>query len=102
MTTTPADLTGPTDPNAPSPRSLRVIAGCGFLLLAACLVATVVVVLEGAIGGDDVVPGFATAAFWALCLGALVAVAALIAPRRGLVIAEYSLAITAPLLAVIG
>ncbi|MEU2119382.1 hypothetical protein ABZ567_27890 [Streptomyces sp. NPDC016459] len=88
-----------TDPDTPGPRALRVIAGCGFLLLAACFVATVVLVLGDAIEGDGVAQGFVTAALWALVLGALTGVAALIAPRKGLVIAEYALAITAPVLA---
>ncbi|WP_329281541.1 hypothetical protein [Streptomyces sp. NBC_00691] len=107
MTTTPLDPTldptlGPADgidPYAPSPRALRVVAGCGFLLLAACFVATVVAVLGDAVSGDGVAGGLVTAAFWTLGLGAATGVAALAAPRKGLVIAEYALAITAPLLA---
>ncbi|MFE4309280.1 hypothetical protein ACFRR6_24885 [Streptomyces sp. NPDC056891] len=102
MTTLPTDLTDrphATDPNAPSPGALRVVAGCGFLLLAACFVATVVVVLGDAVEGDGAAKGFVTAAFWTLFLGALTGVAALIAPRKGLVIAEYALAVTAPVLA---
>ncbi|MFF5923085.1 hypothetical protein ACFY8C_32935 [Streptomyces flavochromogenes] len=99
MTTTPTALP---DRNAPSSRSLRVIAGCGFLFLAACFVATVVVVLVSAFGGDDVAGGFVTAAFWTLGLGALMGVVTLIAPRRGAVIAEYALATTAPLLVLMG
>ncbi|MET7756865.1 hypothetical protein ABZT27_19505 [Streptomyces sp. NPDC005389] len=103
--TTPTTLTDRphgtdlTDPHAPSPRALRVIAGCGFLLLAACFVATVVVVLGDAVEGDGVAKGFVTAAFWTLFAGALTGVAALIAPRKGLVVAEYVLAVTAPVLA---
>ncbi|MET9538243.1 hypothetical protein ABZY16_12145 [Streptomyces sp. NPDC006553] len=88
-----------TDPHAPSSRALRVVAGFGFLLLAACFVATVMVVLVDAVEGDGAAKGFVTAAFWTLLLGALTGVAALIAPRKGLVIAEYVLAITAPVLA---
>ncbi|WP_328943278.1 hypothetical protein OG259_18560 [Streptomyces sp. NBC_00250] len=102
MTTTPTDSTGPIDPYAPSPRSRRVIAGFGLLLLAACFVATVVVVLIGAIEGEDVSAGYFTTAFWSLGLGALAGVAALIAPRKGLVIAEYSLAVMAPVVVLIG
>ncbi|MCX4982572.1 hypothetical protein [Streptomyces sp. NBC_00572] len=103
--TTPTDLTDRphgtdlTDPYAPSPRALRVIAGCGFLLLAACFVATFIAVLSDAIQGDGAAKGFVTAAFWTLVVGALTGVAALIAPRKGLVIAQYVLAITAPVLA---
>ncbi|GHG34054.1 hypothetical protein [Streptomyces zaomyceticus] len=99
MTTTPLDPTDAPDPYAPSRRALRVVAGCGFLLLAACFVATVMVVLRDAVEGDGAARGFVTAAFWTLFLGALSGVAALIAPRKGLVIAEYALAIVAPVVA---
>ncbi|MFG2840594.1 hypothetical protein ACGFZH_39325 [Streptomyces zaomyceticus] len=101
MTTTPLDPTDAPDagPYAPSRRALRVVAGCGFLLLAVCFVATVVVVLRDAVEGDGAARGFVTAAFWTLFLGALSGVAALIAPRKDLVIAEYALAIVAPVVA---
>ncbi|WP_406060870.1 hypothetical protein OG462_24935 [Streptomyces sp. NBC_01077] len=94
--TTPAPAPASTAPNT---RALRLTAAGGFLFLAVCFVATVVVVLEDAIGGDGAATGFITAGFWGLGLGALAGVAALIAPRKGLVIAQYTLAITAPLLA---
>ncbi|WP_055601051.1 hypothetical protein [Streptomyces aureus] len=103
--TTPTDRTDRphgtdlTDPYGPSPRALRVLAGCGFLLLAACFLATVVVALGDAMEQNGTSEGFITAAFWTLLLGALTGVAALIAPRKGLVIAEYALAIAAPVLA---
>ncbi|WP_318212569.1 hypothetical protein [Streptomyces sp. SJL17-1] len=105
MTTTPTDRTDltdrapGTDPYAPSPRALRVIAGLGFVFLAVCYVATIAVVIVDAVEGDGAAKGFVTAGFWALGVGALTGVAALIAPRKGLVIAEYALAITGPVLA---
>ncbi|MFH8711806.1 hypothetical protein OHB11_17000 [Streptomyces zaomyceticus] len=99
MTTTPLDPAEALDPYAPSRRALRVVAGCGFLLLAACFVATVVVVLGDAVEGDGAARGFVTAAFWSLGLGAATGVAALVEPRKGLVIAEYALALLGPVLA---
>ncbi|MEK9523782.1 hypothetical protein ACIOMM_21530 [Streptomyces sp. NPDC087908] len=99
--TTPTHHDHGTDPYAPSPRALRIIAGCGFLLLAACCLATVVAVLVDAVDGDGAAKGFATAAFWTLLAGAVTGVAALIAPRRGLVTAQYLLAVAAPLLALL-
>ncbi|MGV9690738.1 hypothetical protein ACWDUX_16680 [Streptomyces sp. NPDC003444] len=94
--TAPADAT---DPTAPSPRALRVLALCGFPLLAACLVVTAVLGLTDAIEGDGVGGGFLTAGFWSLVLGAVAGAAALAVPRRALVAAQYALAFAGPVLA---
>ncbi|MFD3661828.1 hypothetical protein ACFWVF_14720 [Streptomyces sp. NPDC058659] len=92
-TTTTTDTTGPT------PLTLRLTAGCGLLLLLACLVATFMITLGDAIEGDGVGGMFIAAGFWALAAGAIAGVGALIVPRRGLVIAQYCLAIAGPFLA---
>ncbi|WP_432114672.1 hypothetical protein [Streptomyces sp. S1] len=104
--TTQTDATAPTesattatDPTAPSPRALRVLALCGFPLLAACLVVTAVLGLTDAIEGDGVGGGFLTAGFWSLVLGAVAGAAALAVPRRALVAAQYALAFAGPVLA---
>ncbi|MFE1550273.1 hypothetical protein [Streptomyces sp. NPDC058718] len=94
-TTTTTDTTGPT------PFTLRVTASFGLLLLVACLVATFMITLADAIEGDGRGGIFITAGFWALLAGAVVGVAALIVPRRGLVIAQYCLAIGGPFLALL-
>ncbi|MFB7027578.1 MULTISPECIES: hypothetical protein [unclassified Streptomyces] len=94
--THPTDLPGPT---APSTRTLRVLALCGFLLLAACLVLTAALGLTDAVEGDGVGGGFLTAGFWALALGAAAGAAALAVPRRALVAAQYALALAGPFLA---
>ncbi|MFE5709921.1 hypothetical protein ACFQ7J_03710 [Streptomyces sp. NPDC056501] len=92
-TTTTTDTAGPT------PFTLRVTAGFGLLLLVACLVATGMITLGDAIEGDGRGGIFITAGFWALLAGAVAGLAALIVPRRGLVIAQYCLAIGGPFLA---
>ncbi|MFD8973262.1 MULTISPECIES: hypothetical protein [unclassified Streptomyces] len=92
-TTTTTDTTGPT------PFTLRVTAGFGVLLLVACLVATGMITLRDAVQGDGRGGIFITAGFWALLAGAVAGLAALIVPRRGLVIAQYCLAIGGPFLA---
>ncbi|WP_432060683.1 hypothetical protein [Streptomyces sp. S1] len=104
--TTQTDATAPTesattatDPTAPSPRALRVLALCGFPLLAACLVVTAVLGLTDAIEGNGVGGGFLTAGFWSLVLGAVAGAAALAVPRRALVAAQYALAFAGPVLA---
>ncbi|MFC7975105.1 hypothetical protein ACFUT3_07680 [Streptomyces cinereoruber] len=104
-----ADLAAPTgppgptdpapDPTAPSTRALRVIALCGFLLLAGCLVLTAVLGLVDAVEGDGVGGGLLTAGLWSLALGAAAGTAALAVPRRALVAAQYALAFAAPVLA---
>ncbi|MBX9423711.1 MULTISPECIES: hypothetical protein [Streptomyces] len=92
-TTTTPDTTGP------APLALRLTAAGGLLLLLACLVLTFMIVLKDAVEGDGVGGLFITAGFWALAAGALAGVVALIAPRRGTVIAQYGLAIAGPVLA---
>ncbi|MFI6420202.1 hypothetical protein ACIBG6_22730 [Streptomyces sp. NPDC050842] len=92
-TATTDDTTGPT------PFTLRVTASFGLLLLLGCLVATGAITLADSIDGDGVGGMFIVAGFWALVAGALAGVAALIVPRRGLVIAQYCLAIAGPFLA---
>ncbi|WP_329621938.1 hypothetical protein OG357_16900 [Streptomyces sp. NBC_01255] len=92
-TTTTDDTTGPT------PFTLRVTAGFGLLLLLACLVATGAITMADAVDGDGVGGAFIAAGFWAVAAGAVAGVAALIVPRRGLVIAQYCLAIAGPFLA---
>ncbi|MFE7548316.1 hypothetical protein [Streptomyces gardneri] len=93
-TTTTTDTPGQT------PFTLRVWASFGLLLLVACLVATFMITLRDAIEGDGAGGMFIVAGFWALAAGAVAGVAALIVPRRGLVIAQYCLAIAGPFLAV--
>ncbi|WP_282697191.1 hypothetical protein [Streptomyces sp. CC208A] len=88
-----------TDPYAPSATALRVIAGIGLLLVAACWVATMVVTLTDAISDDGVGGGFVTAGFWAVGLAAVAGVVALAVPRRALVAAQYALALAGPVLA---
>ncbi|WP_405856280.1 hypothetical protein OG361_22820 [Streptomyces sp. NBC_00090] len=92
-TTTTPDTTGPT------PFTLRVTASFGLLFLVACLVATFMITLRDAVRGDGGGGVFIAAGFWALAAGAVAGVAALIVPRRGLVIAQYCLAIAGPFLA---
>ncbi|MEV6204912.1 hypothetical protein AB0M64_33815 [Streptomyces sp. NPDC051771] len=87
------------DPYAPGPTALRVFAGVGLLLVAACVVATMMVTLGDAISGDGVGGGFVTAGFWAVGLAAAVGVGALVVPRRVLVTAQYALALMGPVLA---
>ncbi|KQX10670.1 hypothetical protein ASC82_23740 [Streptomyces sp. Root431] len=96
--TTGTDTTG-TDTTGPTPLALRLAAGGGLLLLAACLAATFMITLADAIQGDGRGGVFITAGFWTLLAGAVVGLAALIVPRRGLVIAQYCLAIGGPFLA---
>ncbi|MET9673576.1 hypothetical protein ABZY68_10850 [Streptomyces sp. NPDC006482] len=91
--------TSTTDTPGPTPFTLRATASFGLLLLLACLVATFAITLRDAIEGDGSGGIFITAGFWALAAGALAGVAALIVPRRGLVIAQYCLAIAGPFLA---
>ncbi|MCX5392320.1 hypothetical protein [Streptomyces sp. NBC_00094] len=91
--------TSTTDTPGPTPFTLRVTASFGLLLLVACLVATFAVTLRDAIEGDGSGGYFIEAGFWALAAGAVAGVAALIVPRRGLVIAQYCLAIAGPFLA---
>ncbi|MGA5494793.1 hypothetical protein ACPCSP_10545 [Streptomyces cinereoruber] len=97
----PTDLPGPAapDPTAPNTRALRVLALCGFLLLAGCLVLTAVLGLVDAVEGDGVGGGLLTAGLWSLALGAAAGTAALAVPRRTLVAAQYALAFAAPVLA---
>ncbi len=100
-TTPAADLTDRTapDPTAPNTRALRVLALCGFLLLVGCPVLAAVLGLVDAVEGDGVGGGFLTAGFLAPALGAVAGAAALAAPRRALVAAQYALALAAPVLA---
>ncbi|WP_435188388.1 hypothetical protein [Streptomyces sp. bgisy126] len=104
--TTPTHPTDPTDPDStatasttPGTRAPRVLALCGFLLLAGCLVLTAVLGLTDAIEGDGRDDGFLAAGFWALALGAAAGAAALAVPRRALVAAQYALAFAGPFLA---
>lgn len=83
----------------PTPFTLRVTASFGLLLLVACLVATGMITLGDAVEGDGRGGMLIAAGFWALAAGAVAGVAALIVPRRGLVIAQYCLAIAGPFLA---
>ncbi|MFE6100995.1 hypothetical protein ACFVQ4_13620 [Streptomyces laurentii] len=80
---------------------LRIAAGCGLALLLVCAFLTVVAVLGDAVGGDGASGGFSTAAFWAVALSGVAGLAALVAPRKGLVIAQYVLALGAPVLALL-
>ncbi|WP_418957734.1 hypothetical protein [Streptomyces tritici] len=103
--TTPAH-DGPT-PTAPSSRALRFLALGGLVALFVSLVLTAIVVLDDAISGDGVGGPAASAGFWALGLGALAGVVAAAAPRTalayraraGVVMAEYTLVLVAPLIA---
>ncbi|KOX36183.1 MULTISPECIES: hypothetical protein [unclassified Streptomyces] len=97
--TTESAATGPAGPTAPNRRALRVLALCGFLLLAACLVLTAALGLTDAVEGDGTDDGFLAAGFWALALGAGAGATALAAPRRAFVAAQYALAFAGPLLA---
>ncbi|MFE5831495.1 hypothetical protein ACFQ67_14075 [Streptomyces sp. NPDC056488] len=98
-TTESATTDRPAAPAAPSTRAPRVLALCGFLLLAGCLVLTAVLGLTDAIEGDGADDGFLAAGFWALALGAAAGAAALAVPRRALVAAQYALAFAGPFLA---
>ncbi|MGW6537940.1 hypothetical protein ACWGBV_17985 [Streptomyces sp. NPDC055051] len=98
MTTPPHPAPAP-DPYGPGPLALRAFAGFGLLLVAVCVMATMAVTLTDAISGDGVGRGFVTAGFWAEGLAALAGAAALAVPRRALVVAQYSLALAGPLLA---
>ncbi|MEW1903727.1 hypothetical protein [Streptomyces sp. NPDC086147] len=98
-TTESATTDHPATPTAPSTRAPRVLALCGFLLLAGCLVLTAVLGLTDAIEGDGADDGFLAAGFWALALGAAAGAAALAVPRRALVAAQYALAFAGPFLA---
>ncbi|MFD4377766.1 hypothetical protein [Streptomyces sp. NPDC058486] len=98
MTTPPHPTTSP-DPYALSPLALRAFAGFGLLLVAVCTVATMAVTLDDAISGDGSGGGFVVTGFWALGLAAAAGVAALVVPRRALVVAQYALALAGPLLA---
>ncbi|MFE4590571.1 hypothetical protein [Streptomyces laurentii] len=80
---------------------LRIAAGCGLGLLLVCAFLTVAAVLDDAVGGDGASGGFSTAAFWAVALSGVAGLAALVAPRKGLVIAQYVLALGAPVLALL-
>ncbi|WP_406861664.1 hypothetical protein ABZO31_14755 [Streptomyces sp. HUAS MG47] len=99
---------GPT-PTAPSSRNLRWLALAGLLALFVSLVLTAVAVLNDAINGDGSGGPLASAAFWALGLGTTAGVVAAAAPRvalphrarTGVVIAEYALAVLAPVLALL-
>ncbi|KQX59384.1 MULTISPECIES: hypothetical protein [unclassified Streptomyces] len=106
MTTKPATSTEPaatattgTPATGPSTRALRFTAAGGFLFLAVCLVVTGALGLLDAVDGDGVDDGFMAAGFWAVGLGAATGVAALIGPRKGLVVAQYALGAAGPLLA---
>ncbi|MER6097759.1 hypothetical protein ABT154_18250 [Streptomyces sp. NPDC001728] len=80
-------------------RALRFTAVGGFLFLAVCLVVTGALGLLDAVDGDGADDGFMAAGFWAVGLGAATGAAALINPRKGLVVAEYALGIAGPFLA---
>ncbi|MFJ4339476.1 hypothetical protein [Streptomyces sp. NPDC088915] len=95
-TTAPA---APADPTAPDTRAPRVLALCGFLLLAGCLVLTAAFGLVDAAEGDGAGGGFLVAGFWALALGAVTGAAALAVPRGVLVAAQYAPALAGPVLA---
>ncbi|MFJ5076428.1 hypothetical protein ACIP8Z_17735 [Streptomyces sp. NPDC088553] len=98
-TDTGTDTGTGTGTHARSTLNLRLTAGAGLALLLACLVFTFMITLGDAIEGDGSSGIFITAGFWALALGAAAGVAALIVPRRGLVVAQYCLAFAGPFLA---
>ncbi|MFD3534437.1 hypothetical protein [Streptomyces sp. NPDC058664] len=111
MTTTPTPTPDGTAPTAPAPDGtaptapytfgLRLAAACGLLFLLACLVLTAMITLGDAIEGDGSGGVFITAGFWSPALGAVAGVAALVAPRRALVTAQYCLGAAGPLLALL-
>jgi hypothetical protein len=100
-TETTTETTTATATDAANRVGLRIAAGCGFGLLLVCAFLTVAAVLDDAISGDGVSSGFSTAAFWAVALSGVAGLAALVAPRKGLVIAQYVLALGAPVLALL-
>ncbi|BAU85132.1 hypothetical protein SLA_4244 [Streptomyces laurentii] len=101
MTTTPEPEAPETVTDAADRLGLRMVAGCGLALLLVCAFFVVTAVLGDAVGGDGVSSGFSTAAFWALALSGVAGLAALAVPRKGLVIAQYVLALGAPVLALL-
>ncbi|MFG2111253.1 hypothetical protein ACGFRB_01190 [Streptomyces sp. NPDC048718] len=86
---------------AANARALRVFAGFGFVLLFVCAAVTGAVVLGDAVSGDGVAGGFTSAAGWALVLSGLTGLAVLFLPRKALLIAQYALALGAPVLALL-
>ncbi|MEU7020405.1 hypothetical protein ABZ990_07065 [Streptomyces sp. NPDC046203] len=86
---------------AANARALRVFAGFGFVLLFVCAFGTGAVVLGDAVSGDGVAGGFASAAGWALVLSGVTGLAVLFLPRKALLIAQYALALAAPVLALL-
>ncbi|MET9436123.1 hypothetical protein [Streptomyces sp. NPDC006551] len=103
-------MTPSTEPTASAPssaRALRFVALGGFLALFASLVLTTIVVLEDAIAGDGRGGPAVGAAFWALGLGAVLGLVAAVPPRaalahgvrKGAVLLQYTLAVIAPLFA---
>ncbi|MEU6882095.1 hypothetical protein [Streptomyces sp. NPDC046712] len=95
------------EPTSPSTRALRFLALGGLLALILSLVLTMIVVLGDAISGDGRGGVFVTMAFWTLAVGAVTGLAAAAAPHATLtyraravaVAAEYTLAVLAPLVA---
>ncbi|MEU7075274.1 hypothetical protein AB0B30_23295 [Streptomyces narbonensis] len=96
--TTPAPTT---DDFVHTTRKLRFIALGGFVVLAALLFLTAVLVMGDAISGDGAGGAFTDAALWMFPIAAAAGVVALAAPRslmpttprRALVIAQYALGI---------
>ncbi|MGW0464543.1 hypothetical protein ACWDX6_04590 [Streptomyces sp. NPDC003027] len=98
-------------PSAPAPsssaRALRFAALGGFLALFASLVLTAIVVLNDAVAGDGRAGSAVDTAFWALALGAVLGLLAAVPPRaalahrvrKGAVLLQYTLAVIAPLFA---
>ncbi|MFE1271935.1 hypothetical protein [Streptomyces sp. NPDC058758] len=97
---TPAVRRAPSG-TAPGATALRVLAGVGLLVAGVCALVTMAVTLDDAVSGDGSGGAFVVAGFWAAGLAHLAGVAALVAPRRALVAAEYALAFAAPVLALL-
>ncbi|MFC8917573.1 hypothetical protein ACGF5F_20935 [Streptomyces sp. NPDC047821] len=97
------------DPFAPGVRAVRVLAGIGLPVLAVACVGTFVVLLRQSYAGDGVPGPLADLAMWSLGLSGLVGLWALGMPRDavghrvrcGAVLAQYALAVAAPLLAAV-
>ncbi|MFF1507998.1 hypothetical protein [Streptomyces sp. NPDC058326] len=97
---TPAPAaTAPEASPAPYTFGLRLAAAGGLVFLLACLVFTAMVTLSDAVEGDGTGGVLIAAGFWAVALGAVAGVAALVSPRRALVTAQYCLGAAGPLLA---
>ncbi|MFE5907555.1 hypothetical protein ACFQ6B_00450 [Streptomyces wedmorensis] len=98
---TPTTLAPTTDDFARTTRNLRFTALGGFLVLAALLALTAMLVIGDAVRGDGAAGGFTDAAFWMFPFGAAVGLVALVTPRslmpttprQTLVIAQYALGV---------